>query len=392
MQLIEVNNKITANEFLKVNVLMNKHNPNYIRPLDNEVNAVFNSSKNKLFNNGKAVRWILKNDEGKLMGRIAAFINPKYKNFGTDFKTGGIGYFDCINNQDAANALFNAAKKWLMENGMEAMDGPINFGDRDKNWGLMIEGFDEEPVYGMAFNPPYYQGLFENYGFKNFYNQYFFKLMANDELPKKFLERYNKFKSKPEYVAKHAEIKNLEKYAGDFATIYNAAWAQHGEAKEITKEEVLKLFKAMKPVMDETAVWFTYYKDEPIAMFINIPDVNQYFKHLNGKMGLLQKIYLLYLKKTGACKRLTGIAFGVIPKFQMLGIDSFMIYEAALVVKGLGKYESYEMGWSGDWNPKMLNIYRHLEAKQNRRLVTYRYIFDESKHPFKRHPPMEYKQ
>jgi hypothetical protein len=391
MQLIEVNNPTSAKEFLTINVLMNKHNANYIRPLDDEVNAVFNPSKNKLFKYGEVVRWILKDDKGNSIGRIAAFTNSKYKNFGTDFATGGIGYFECINHQKAANILFNRAKQWLIEKGLEAMDGPINFGDRDKNWGLMINGFDDEPVYGMSFNPDYYQLLFENYGFKNFYNQYFFKMLVKDPLPAKIVERHEKFKSKPEYVAKHIEMKNLEKYANDFATIYNSAWAQHGEAKEITKEDILKLFHTMKPVMDETAVWFTYYKEEPIAMFINIPDVNQYFKHLNGKMGWLQKIYLYILKKTGACKRLTGIAFGVIPKFQALGIDSFMIYEAAQVVQKLGRYESYEMGWSGDWNPKMLNIYRNLEAKRSRHMITYRYIFDETNHPFERHPIMEYK-
>lgn len=391
MRLIEVNNKSTANEFIKVNVLLNKHNPHYIRPLNNEVNAVFNPSKNRLFENGKIIRWILKDDKGKLIGRVAAFTNSKYKNYRTNFATGGIGYFDCINDQEAANLLFNKAKQWLAEKGMDAMDGPINFGDRDISWGLMVEGFDDEPVYGMSFNPDYYQSLFENYGFKNFYNQYYYKMLVRDSLPAKFFERHEKFKSKPGYVTKHAEMHNLEKYAKDFATIYNAAWAQHGEAKEITKEEILELFNTMKPIMDEKVVWFTYYKEEPVAMFINIPDINQYFKHLNGKMGLLQKIYLLFLKKIGVCKRLTGLAFGVIPKFQTLGVDSFMIYEAAQFIKKMAKYESYEMGWAGDWNPKMLNIYKNLNAKQSRHMITYRYIFDEAKHPFERHPIMEYK-
>ena len=391
MQLIEVNDKKTANQFLKVNVLLNKHNSNYIRPLDNEVKAVFDPAKNRLFKYGEAVRWILKDEKGKLIGRIAAFTNSKYKNYGTDFEVGGIGYFDCIDNQEAANLLFNTARQWLMNKGMEAMDGPINFGDRDKNWGLMVEGFDDEPVYGMSFNPAYYQSLFEHYGFKNFYNQYFYKMLIRDPLPERFLERYEKFSSKPEYVAKHVEMKNLEKYAGDFATIYNAAWAQHGEAKEVTKEQIMALFNTMKPIMDEKVIWFTYYKKEPIAMFINIPDVNQYFKHLNGKMGILEKLKLLFLKKTGACRKLTGLAFGVVPKFQALGVDSFMIYASAQLIQPLGKYESYEMGWSGDWNPKMLNIYRNLNAKQSRRMVTYRYIFDETRHPFERHPVMEYK-
>ena len=389
MQLIEVNNAATAAAFIKVNVLMNKSNPNYIRPLDNEVNDTFNKEKNKNYKYGETIRWILKDNNGKVIGRIAAFTHSKYVNKGTDFATGCVGFFDCINDQKAANKLFDAAKEWLQSKGMEAMDGPVNFGDRDKWWGLMVEGFDKQPIYGMPFNPPYYEQLIEGYGFKNYYNQYYYAKIVDDPLPEKFTERYEKFSKKPGYAARHIKIENLEKHAQDFTTVYNAAWAQHGEAKELTYEQVLKLFKKMKPILDERMVWFAYYKEEPIAMFINIPDLNQYFKHFNGKFGLLQKIYLLWLKKTGACKKATGMAFGVVPKYQALGIDSYLIKSAGLVVQGKGWYESYEMGWAGDWNPKMVNIYKSL-GDQSRRMVTYRYIFDTNKHLFERHPVMEY--
>ncbi|SDW94877.1 hypothetical protein SAMN05444410_107131 [Hydrobacter penzbergensis] len=390
MQLMEVTGRDTVTAFLEVNALMNRSNPAYIRPLDKEVNDVFNPEKNKNFKYGDARRWILKDDNGQLIGRIAAFINSKYINKGTDFPTGGIGYFDCINDQQAANMLFDTAKTWLQSKGMEAMDGPINFGDRDKWWGLMVEGFDKEPMYGMSFNPPYYEQLFEGYGFQNYYNQFYYSMKVDDPLPPRFPERHAKFKAKPGYVAKHVNLNELEKYAGDFATVYNAAWAQHGEGKEVTKEQVLKLFKSMKPIMDERVVWFAYYKEDPIAMFINIPDVNQYFKHFNGKFGLLQKLHLLWMKKRGVNKRLTGLAFGVVPKYQSLGIDSFMIYESALLIQNKGWYEEYEMGWAGEWNPKMLNVYKSLGGVPSRRMITYRYLFDHTKN-FERHPEMEYK-
>src|SRR3954470_18793389 len=106
MQLIEVNNASTAKDFIKVNVLMNRSNPNYIRPLDNEVNDVFDSSKNKNYKYGETNRWILKDNNGKPIGRVAAFTHSKYINKGTDFATGCIGFFDCTNEQTAANKLF----------------------------------------------------------------------------------------------------------------------------------------------------------------------------------------------------------------------------------------------------------------------------------------------
>lgn len=392
MQIVEVRTAAEAKDFIRVNVLMNQHNPAWIRPLDNEVNDVFNRDKNKNYKYGETARWLLKNDEGKLIGRIAAYTHRKYINKGTDFPVGCCGFFDCINDQAAADLLFNTAKQWLQSKGMEAMDGPINFGDREKWWGLLVEGFDEEPVYGMSFNPSYYENLFEGYGFKNFYNQFYYGMKVADPLPDRFPERHARFKDKPAYSARMIERNNLEKYAADFATIYNASWAQHDGAKSITADQVMQTFKKMKAIMDERIVWFAYYNEEPIAMWINIPDLNQYFKHFNGRFGIIEKLHLLWMKQRGACRRFTGLAFGVVPKYQALGVDSFLIYEASFVIQHRPLFaDSLEIGWAGDWNPKMLAIYKNLGGSQSRRLITYRYIFDD-KYVFERHPVIEYKK
>ncbi len=389
MQIIEVTTAAIEKEFLAINATLQQNNPNYIRPLDNEVKDVFNPANNKSFKHGEANRWILQ-ENGKTIGRIAAFISKKYINKGTDYTTGGVGFFDCINNQVAANLLFDVAKEWLMRKGAEAMDGLINFGDRDKWWGVMLEGFEKPPMYGMSYNPSYYKDLLEGYGFKNYYHQYYYSMEIDAPFPEKIHTRHAKFKSKPEYTARHVSLNTIDKYAKDFATVYNAAWAQHGEAKEISEADVLKLFLKLKPILDPRLVWFAYYKEEPIAMFINIPDLNEYFKNFDGKLGLFQKLRLLWMKKTGYCKKATGLAFGVVPKFQALGVDSFIIKECGLLIQGKGWYNEYEMGWAGEWNPKMLNIYKGL-GTQSRVMATYRYIFNEEVHPFERHPIMEYK-
>lgn len=390
MKVIEVTNKELAQEFIEVNVLMNKANANYIRTLDNEIDEIFDVEKNRNFKYGKATRWVLKNEKNNLIGRIAAFTNSKYINYGTDFNVGGCGLFECINNQEAANKLFNTAKKWLIDEGMEAMDGPINFGDRDKWWGLLVEGFEKEPIYGMPFNPEFYQQLFENYGFQNYYNQFWYNRNPKDPLSDKITERHARFTKKPDYYCKHFKKNELAKFAQDFVTVYNAAWAQHGEAKEISHSQVVNILKKMKPIMDEKLIWFAYYKNEPIAMWINLPDLNQYFKHFNGKFGWLQKLQLLWMQKMNKATKFMGHSFGVVPKYQALGIDSYLIFEGSKQFRTTSTYEEIEMGWAADWNPKMVNIYKSIGGKQSRRMVTYRYIFDD-KYPFERHPEMNYK-
>jgi hypothetical protein len=145
------------------------------------------------------------------------------------------------------------------------------------------------------------------------------------------------------------------------------------------------MFQAMKPVMDERVCWFTYYKDEPIAMWINLPDLNQWFKYLDGKFDLWHKLKFLWIKKTKRCKKFTGLVFGIVPEFQSKGVDAFMIMEGAKIIQGQMLYDDYEMQWIGEFNPKMINVAESLGTFRSRKLITYRYLFDRTKE-FKRHP------
>lgn len=384
MQLTEVTNDIIAKDFIRTNVELNQTNPNYIRPLDKDVKDVFDRTKNKSFRHGECTRWVLHDDEGKRIGRIAAFVNKKYKNKGDEFPVGGIGFFDCINDQSAADMLFDVARHWLLQRGMGAMDGPINFGERDRWWGLVTEGF-QEPLYCMNYNPPYYRQLFENYGFRPFFNQVCFGLNPKKKLSDKLFERHDQYANK-DYRAIQIDKNKLDKFANDFTIIYNKAWAGHGGLKELKKEQVLQMFKTMKPVMDERIIWFTYNKEQPIAMFVNLPDLNQWFKYLNGQFDWFHKLKFMWIKKTKPCKKCTGLVFGIVPEFQGKGIDAYMIVESGKVIQWQTPYTEYEMQWIGDFNPKMLNVAAGLgDTFRSRVLTTYRYLFDRTKE-FKPHP------
>ncbi len=384
MELIEVTDEATAREFIDVHVIINQPNPNWIRPLDKDIVEVFDRKKNKTFRFGDAIRWILRDSDGKPIGRIAAFTNKKYKNKGDEMQVGGTGFFDCINNQDAADRLFDVAKHWLLQKGMEAMDGPINFGERDRWWGLLVEGF-EPPVYCLNYNPPYYAELFENYGFRLFFNQFCFGMKAKKPLQQKLYDRHAAVAADPDYSATYVKHNDLGKMAQDFATVYNKAWAGHGGLKQLSKEMVLKTFQTMKPVMDKRIIWFAYHKEEPIGMWINLPDLNQWFKFLHGRFGLFSKLKFLWVKATKPCNKFTGLVFGVVPEYQQKGVDSYLIIEASKMVHHVLEYEDYEMQWIGDFNPKMIRVAESLGTYQSRRLTTYRYLFDQTK-AFKRHP------
>jgi len=159
----EVCNSKTKKDFADVSRSIYKDDPEWISPLDTHVENIFDPRHNPNFEYGTACRWIIRDNKGNLVGRIAAFINEK-KNKNLSFPVGGIGFFECIDNFEAASMLFDTAAAWLKERRMDAIDGPINFGENNRYWGLLVEGFTATP-FSTNYNKPYYRKLFEDYGF-----------------------------------------------------------------------------------------------------------------------------------------------------------------------------------------------------------------------------------
>lgn len=156
--IIEVKTQKQARAFIDLPRMLYQSDPSWVCTLDNEVESVFDPLKNSFFRHGVCMRWIAVNAKDEVTGRIAAFINYQKTN-GNEEPAGGVGFFECIYDEITAKELFRTAKSWLQSKGMKAMDGPINFGENDKFWGLLVEGF-QSPSYGMNYNPPYYINFF----------------------------------------------------------------------------------------------------------------------------------------------------------------------------------------------------------------------------------------
>ncbi len=388
MKIIEVIDKNTAKEFLHLPIRLYKEDSNWIRPLDKDIEDVFDRKKNKYFRLGECIRWILVDDQEKTIGRVAAFIDKKTANT-YDQPTGGMGFFECIENQEAAFKLFDTCKIWLQQKGMQAMDGPINFGDRDKWWGLLVDGFTE-PNYCTPYNFLYYKFFFEHYGFKDYFKQYtYHRYVHTGGLQDSIKEKAERIAQNTAYTFRHIEKKELKKYAEDFRTIYNKAWVKHTGVKAMSNEQALTIMKRLKPILDEQLIWFAYFNDEPIAFYIMLPELNQIFKHVNGKLNGIGKLKFLYHKWRKTCKKMFGVVFGVIPEHQGKGVEGAIVVAFSKVawVKGF-PYEELEMNWIGDFNPKMMHVAESVGGKINKTHITYRKLFDETKE-FKRAPYIE---
>jgi hypothetical protein len=357
--------------------------------LDNDIEAVFDPKKNKAFQEGTCARWILIDEKSKTIGRIAAFVNNKTKLKGNKQPTGGLGFFECIESKEAAFLLFDTAKNWLQEKGMEAMDGPINFGNRDKWWGLLVEGYEREPNYQCNYNPPYYKTFFEDYGFQVYFYQYTFGRNIMGPLHARLQEKADVVAQNPDYTFSYMEPLDLKKLANQIRTVYNKAWANRGEIPELTEAQANHLVKQMKPIIDPKLLWFGYYKDEPVAFFLSLPEVNQIFKHVNGNMNWLGKLKFVYHRWRKTNKKAFGILFGVVPEHQGKGLDGGIIMAFRKVVQeDYLRYELYELNWIGDFNTKMIRVAEQVTPDIVKKHATYRLLFDSSK-PFERYPIMK---
>lgn len=382
MEVIEVSGKKTRNEFYKMPEGIYRNDPNYTPLLRPMIENTFHPQKNAKFKEGDARRWIVKK-EGECVGRIAAFFDNSYSS-GYDQPTGCFGFFECIDDQKVADLLFGTARKWLEENGMEAMDGPVNFGENFFYWGLLADGFQPQ-TFGMQYHPPYYRMLFENYGFQTFYEQYSYSLdVTNPDLPDRFWKIAAWVAQKPEYSYRHFTFREQEKYINDFLEIHRQAWADHSNYKPADFDELKEMIDQAKFILEEEFIWFVYHKENPIAFFMMIPDVNQLMRKLkSGKMNWLNIARLIYYKRKKVISRCRVIVLGVIPPFQRLGIESGIFYQLKQVMLSKPWYNDMEMSWVGDFNPKMNALFKSFGATQTLTHLTMRYLFDPKKE-FKR--------
>ncbi|MBR5885951.1 MAG: hypothetical protein IKY93_04785 [Alistipes sp.] len=394
--LVEVKSSSDEKVWLHCDRPIYKGYENWVCPLDNDILAVFDPKKNKMFTHGEAIRWyVAESNSGKAVGRIAAFYD---KNGSEDYEqpTGGCGFFESIDNQQVANMLFDACRTWLAQRGMEAMDGPINFGARDAWWGLLVEGFEYQPLYNNPYNPPYYKALFENYGFQNYFNQntYVWRVYEDDlsDIAKAKAERVAATEG---YRIEDIRNTDLNVAAENLRIIYNKAWALFTGVNPMSKEEAQQIVNTLKPIIDPNIIFFAYFNDEPIGFFVMVPDLNCIIGKFKGKFGIINKLRLMWnLKVTKSADRIFGIIFGITPQYQGKGVESFMmnhILETYIRSKR-NPYKTVEFAWIGDFNPVMNKmIQNYVCATRHKMHTTYRYLFDRTKE-FTRCPRVGFKR
>jgi GNAT superfamily N-acetyltransferase len=240
----------------------------------------------------------------------------------------------------------------------------------------------------MPYNFPYYKDLFEAYGFQNYFNQYIYRAIIDgrDNLHPVVRRTAERILNNPDYKIRLIEKGNI-RYAHDFKVIYNKAWRDFSGIKEISDEEAIELLKSLEPILDRRLVFYAYYKEEPIAFFVMIPDIGQITRKLNGRWNWLTKLKFAWnLKIAHKVDRIIGRIFGVVPEHRGKGVEGALVvaFENEVLKPGF-PYKTLELNWVGDFNPRMMKVSEFIGGTIYKTYITYRYLFDR-KREFQRAP------
>ncbi len=339
----------------------------WVPPLRMEVKKLIDTEKNPYFNNAEMALFIAEHN-GKMAGRISAVVDHRYNEYhGT--KTGHFGFFECIEDQETANLLFRVAGDWLKEKGMKDVLGPASPGMMD-TIGLLVDGFDKMPYILMPYNKPYYQKLIEGAGYEPEMDLLAY-VVDKDSLS---MDRINRAiaivnKRNPGLKVRPVNLKKIKEEVEIVRHIYNEAWKDNWGFLPLTKEELEATAKDFKMILDPKYAHIAEIDGEPVGFSIALPDYNQIFAEMNGKLFPFGIFKMLFGKKK--IDRIRTALMGVLPEHQGKGIDA-MLHQKAIENGLANEVYTSELSWVLSSNTNMIRVAERIGGRLDKTYRMYR--------------------
>ncbi len=290
--------------------------------------------------------------DGKMAGRIAAIINHNHNSF-HDEKCGFFGFFDCINDEQAAGALFKAAEDWLREKGMDIVRGPAN-PSSNETWGMLLEGFDSPNVIMMPYNFPYYNELAKKAGYEKEKDLFAFKFITSGGLPERFEKIAQRAMRDGTVKVYLADIKNIDRELEKVKEIYNKAWEKNWGFVPMTQAEIERMAQDLKPLLKPQYLFFAGVKEDPAAFCLILPDFNIPLRPLKGSFTPFNLPVFLW-KMLFSIKSGRMLALGVKSEYRNRGLELLMIKKSIECAKELG-WDWGELSWTLEDNDKINSV------------------------------------
>lgn len=319
-----------------------KNNTNWVQPLTMDIMPKLDTKTHPFFLNGSMQLFMAYQvSDNKIVGRIAAITNKAHNDVHND-NVGFFGFFECINNQEVANLLFDTAAKWLKNRNYSSMQGPAS-PSSNYEYGLLTEGFDDPPRLMMSYNPPYYQNLIENYGFDIAKKLVAYRLVRERSLSNEKIVRVAKLaRERAGLQIRQANLKNLKEEVKNIKEIYNKAWALNWGFVPLSDAEIDAMAKELGMLADKEFVLFGYINDQLVGFALAMRDYNFIIKQMNG--NLFPFNFLKIFTQKNKIKWSRVITLGILPEYQRKGLDAVFYYELLKGAEKLG-IELAEASW-----------------------------------------------
>lgn len=335
--------------------------PNWVPPLRISVRDLLSPSHP--FWRDAACALFLARRDGELVGRIAAIENRAHNRFHDD-QTGFFGFFECIDDQRVANALFDAASAWLRHRGLQVMLGPMNPGT-NYECGLLVEGFARRPQFMTAWNPPYYDTLCHRAGLTKARDllAFWFSVEGAEYEPPAYVKRLVEHtQSRGRVTVRDVDMANYDRDVDLCWEMYNDAWERNWGFVPMTREEFLHSARDMKPLLARGYSFIASVDGEPAGFCLALPDYNETLQH--HRSGRLFPFGLMrLLRHRSRWKGLRVFALGVRRSFRARGVLPLFAHELMRRGRASGR-SGAEASWLLEENTMIVKPMRAMGATQ----------------------------
>jgi len=360
VQIKKVESKRELNEFIDFPYRLYAEDALYVPDLRIVQKEVLNKKKNPFFHHADAEYFIALDEKGKVVGRIGAITNENYvKHWNENY--GFFGFFESVNDKKVSAALFDAAKAWLKEKGVEGIYGPVNPSTND-TCGTLVAGFDTPPYVMMVHNKPYYDELIKAAGFSKKMDLFSYRFTV-DGFPERYVrlaDNIEKRLNAEGITIRKANFKKIREEAPRLRYIYNKAWEKNWGFIPMDDEEFDALTDELKMVTTPDFVYIAEDKGKPVAFIAILPDINQITRTIrDGRLFPFNFLKLINFKKKVTRGRV--LTLGLIDGYRLKGIDTVMYarcYKAALK----WGYKEAEASWILENNTMMNRILKNINA------------------------------
>jgi len=353
--------------------------PQWAPPFRFEIENIFDPEQNDFFQKGECERFLVYEGE-KPVARFALMNTPERDKV-MDPVMGGMGFLEMGNSQPLAHAIIDFAKEWHQERGYDAMRGPINFGENDTYWGLLVENYEEPPIYGMFYHPPYYKELLENTGARKLDDHWSYKRRFDKPLPERMVKITNRIESRSGVELRPIDMKNIHRDAEFIRQIYNDAWSEQEirereeEFTELTRDTVEAMVEKLKPVMIPESVLLAFVDGDPASFIVCVPDLNEVSKETGGRLRWWHYPKLLWFKRRA--KHLRTLVFGTRPKYRKMGLEALTFIRGIEMTHAAAPHLDYlEGAWVSEKNWLMQRSLEALGCHHHKTHRTYKWEFD----------------